>query len=157
MLAAGSTSSSGTGLWRELELEHPPQRAQALGLVVGGLRVLLEGGEALVAHGVLELGDGVGVERVPLAPAPPLIEAARIELRVHEGVGREGALVAHQGLARDHVFADAGYARLRTREVARDELAIEPDRLEDLGAAVAAQRRDAHLGEDLEQPLVRRP
>ena len=36
-----------------------------------------------------------------------------------------------------------------------DELAIEPDRLEDLGAAIAAQRRDPHLREDLEQPLVR--
>ena len=32
----------------------------------------------------------------------------------------------------------------------------EPERLEDLGAAIAGDRRDAHLGHDLEQALFGR-
>src|SRR3972149_2021412 len=55
---------------------------------------------------------------------------------------------------RDHVEADAGPARCRAGEVPVDEVAVQADRREDLGAAIALQRRDAHLGHDLEDPLV---
>ena len=57
-------------------------------------------------------------------------------------------------LTREHVVPDSRDTRGGAREAARDELAIEADRLEDLGAAIALQRRDPHLREGLEQPLV---
>ena len=42
------------------------------------------------------------------------------------------------------------------REVAIDERLVEADRFEDLRAAIALQRRDAHLGHHLEDALVER-
>src|SRR4051812_6348132 len=54
----------------------------------------------------------------------------------------------------DDVDADAADAGRRPREIAIDECPIEPDRLEDLRAAVALQGRDPHLGHDFEDALV---
>src|SRR5690606_35096324 len=50
---------------------------------------------------------------------------------------------------RDARAADSGCG---TREVLVDELLIETQRFEDLRPAIALQGRDAHLGEDLQQP-----
>ena len=47
-------------------------------------------------------------------------------------------------------------ARGRVREVRVDELLAQADRLEHLRAAVALQRRDAHLRHDLQHALVER-
>jgi hypothetical protein len=54
----------------------------------------------------------------------------------------------------DLVEAEAADARGRAGEAADDDLGVEAERLEDLGAAVARDRRDAHLRHDLEQPLL---
>ena len=62
---------------------------------------------------------------------------------------------------RQHVFgdlrktdsADDGHG---AREAAVDHLRSEPQRFEDLGAAVRRERRDTHLGQHLEQALFRR-
>ena len=52
--------------------------------------------------------------------------------------------------------ADAFDARRRPGEVPVDERLAQADGLEDLGAAVAGERRDAHLGHHLEDALVER-
>ena len=54
----------------------------------------------------------------------------------------------------DLVDADAADARRRVREVRIDEFLIQADRFEDLRAAIALQRRDAHLRHDFENALV---
>ena len=46
--------------------------------------------------------------------------------------------------------------RRRPGEVAVDDFLVEADRLEDLGAAVALDGGDAHLGHHLEDALVDR-
>src|SRR5579875_4035255 len=129
-----------------LELEQAPQSRQMTALIVDQPRVLLE--EAIVAgaHRMLELGDGVRVVHVKLAPPPPLIIAADVEFRRQVGLGRERAPMANRALARDRVEADAADARRGPGEVAIDGLLVEANRLEYLRAAIALQRRDAHLG-----------
>jgi hypothetical protein len=119
----------------ELELEQATQRPHANGVVVRRLRVLLEALEALLAHGVLELRDRLGVERVLLAAEPPLIEAAGVELGILERRIREAALVTHRDLLRDDVEADARDPRVGPDEGEIDHLAMQTDRLEDLGAS----------------------
>ena len=121
-------------LWAELEREEPAQRRQVLVLRVDEVRVLLEDRVLLRARGVLELEDGVGIEEVVLAVAPPLVLAAPVELGLAHGPLREGVVVAQERLFRDHVDADAADAGRRPREVAVHEVLREPDRLEDLGA-----------------------
>ncbi len=94
------------------------------------------------------------VRRVPdvvLALDAELVEAARVE-----AVALERGELARAGVGRDPLEPDAADARGRAREVAGDERAPEPDRLEDLRPAVALDRRDAHLREDLEQALADR-
>ena len=59
-------------------------------------------------------------------------------------------------LAGDDVDVGAADPRRGPREVAVDEAAVEADRLEDLRAAVALQRRDPHLRHDLQDALVQR-
>ena len=76
-------------------------------------------------------------------------KAAAVALRV-------GASVAFERLGAELVEADPADRRRRTAEVAVDELAVEPDGLEDLGAAVALDGRDPHLRHHLEQALADR-
>ncbi len=54
----------------------------------------------------------------------------------------------------DFLEADAADARRRIREIRFDELLIQADRFEDLRAAIALQRRDAHLRHDLQHALL---
>jgi hypothetical protein len=95
---------------------------------------------------VLQLEDRLGVEQVELAVAPPLVFAARVQLVHARGLPPEGARVPQAGFTGDHVDADAAHARRRVREESIDEFLAQPDRLEDLRAALAGERRDAHLG-----------
>ena len=89
-----------------------------------------------------------------LAARSPLIQTARVELAVLELLARERLRVAHRDFRRDHVVAHARDARRCSREAALDQVAVEPDRFEDLRAAIGLQRRDSHLRERLEQALV---
>ena len=50
----------------------------------------------------------------------------------------------------DFLEADTFDAACSTREVLVDKFAVETDGFENLGAAVAAERRDTHLGHDLQ-------
>ena len=64
--------------------------------------------------------------------------------------------MASEDFVGDHVDADATDPRGGPREVLIDEGAIETDGFEDLRAAVALQRRDAHLGHHLQDAFVQR-
>src|SRR2546430_7079229 len=67
-----------------------------------------------------------------------------------DGTIGEGALVPLAPFLGDQVDADARHAGGGPGEVAIHEVPVQADGLEDLGAAVALQRRDPHLGHDLE-------
>ena len=150
---AGSTSSSGippSGV-----LAEPQQAAERVpphGVLVHGLRVRLVRLPLLVADGVLEQRDRVGVPLVVLAVAPPGVEPDHRQQRV--AVAGVGPRVAREHVAREALGADAADARRGAGEVALDELRREADGLEDLGAAVRRDRRDPHLRQRLEEPLA---
>ena len=105
---------------------------------------------------MLQLEHRVGVEQVVLAVAPPLVFAAPLEVVLADRPRGERLLVPAPHLLGDDVDADAADARRRAREVLVDEGALEADGFEHLRAAVALQRRDAHLGHHLEDALVER-
>ena len=86
-----------------------------------------------------------------LAVAAPHVHAPD---RQHLAREREGTAVAIERLARENVEADPADPRGGVREVAVDQLALEPDRLEDLRAAVRADGRDPHLRDRLEDCLA---
>ena len=79
------------------------------------------------------------------------------------GFGRDGSgqhprsliteRMAAQRLFFEHVEIDALHAAGRADETAVDDLGAEAECLEDLRALVGLQRRDAHLGHDLEHAL----
>jgi hypothetical protein len=140
----------------ELEVEEAAERAEPLVLLVDRLRVLLEDVEPPRPGRVLEPVDGLGVEQVELPLAAPLILAPLLEGPGPDLAGGIGAGVVRQGLAGDLLQADAADARGGLVEVAGDELLVQADRLEDLGAAVALDRADAHLGHHLDDPLLDR-
>ena len=140
----------------ELEVEQPAQGPHAKGVVVRGVRVFLEALPAVVAHRALEVRHGFGIEGVLLASQTPLIEAPGVELRIFEAAVREASPMAHLRLAGDHVESDSRDARMGSDEGEIDDLPIEPDRLEDLRTAIALERRDPHLREDLEQSQIDR-
>ncbi len=137
-----------------LELHQAAQRAQAFGLVVDELGVLLERRVAAAASRVLELGDRERVEEVVLAIDAVLDVSACAELLVIDRpVGRIRPVLAHLDFAGDHVDADAADAGRRPGEVLVDEVLIQPQRLEDLSAVVALNGADAHLGDYFDDAL----
>ena len=137
------------------EVHEAAQRAEVLRLLVDERRVLLEERVAPGAAGVLELVDRLRVEEVVLAGRAVLVLAAGGQARVDDRpLRREAALVAEPRLLRDDVDPDAADARRRPGEVLVDEVLVQADRLEHLGAVVALDRRDPHLGDHLHDPLV---
>ena len=139
-----------------LHAEEAAQCGAMCVLRVNGARVFLEDPVLPAARRVLQLEDRFRVEEVIFAVAPPLILAARVQLVDTRGLTAERALVAQARFPGDDIDADAAHARGRVREEAIDEFRIEADGLEDLRAAVAGERRDAHLGHHLEDALVQR-
>ncbi len=141
-----------------LQAQQAAQRAQLLGLVVDGGRVLLEDLVALRPRGVLELEHRLRVEEVELALAAPLVLAPDLELAMGP-LGRPrlvGQAVPRRHLGGQHGEPDAADAARGAGEVLVDHGAVEADRLEDLGAGVGGHGRDAHLRHHLEHALARR-
>ncbi len=139
-----------------LKFIKPAKRAVLPALIVDQLRELLEGGEALLLNGVLQFADRLRIEQVILAADAVLIRAAGFEFRVRFGDRPEREIVLHLRFARKNIEADAFDARGRAGEVLLNQRFVQADGFEDLGAAIALQRRDAHLREDLQQSLVDR-
>ena len=138
----------------ELDLEQSAQRAQVLVLLVDQVGVFLERPRVRLPHRVLQLADGVGIQQVILAAQPEVIRAANRKLGLRPRRGPEGVLVLHPRLLREHVQPDAFDPGGRPGKIGLDQSPVQPDGLEDLRAAVALQRRHAHLREGLQQPLV---
>ena len=69
--------------------------------------------------------------------------------------GRPGAVLAGLDLLAHDLDADAADPGRRPGEVLVDEVAVEPDGLEDLGAVVAVDRGDAHPADRLDDALGR--
>ena len=141
-----------------LEAEEPAQRHQPLRLLVDARGVLLEDVVATAPGGVLEPEDRLGVEQVRLALAAPLVLAADLELAVGRGdaSARVRRGVPAGDLLGDDVELDAAELGGRAGEVLVDDSLREADRLEDLGARVGRDRRDAHLGHHLQDALAER-
>ena len=91
-----------------------------------------------------------------LAAHAELIFTAHVERRAIDRNIAEGiAMPAHRllgDLGKPHAFD----ARCGAGEIFRDEIRLEPDRVEDLRAAIGLIGGDAHLGHHLEDPLVDR-
>ena len=141
----------------ELELEQAAERAEPLVLLVDQAGVLLEDVVPARLGGVLEPEDGLGVEQVVLAVAAPLVLAAP------RGAGPAG----RRGWRRRGGGGRASRAAISSRPIPPtreavlskycvDEVLVEADRLEDLGAAIALDRADAHLGHHLDDALLDR-
>ena len=102
---------------------------------------------AAFASGVLEPEDRLGVEEMEFALAAPLVLAADLEAAMGPFGGDRGERqrVAALDRLRDPVEVDAADAARRSGEALVDDVGADPDRLEDLGADVALDGRDAHL------------
>ncbi len=136
--------------------EQAAQRHQPFGLLVDELRVLLEGREVVCASGMLELGDRVRRPHVRFAAHAIGILAARVEMvAIERRIGVGEPVQAHR-FAGDLLEPDALDHRGRAREILVDELRVQPDRFEDLRAAIGLVGRNAHLRHHLEQALADR-
>src|SRR5690606_8304604 len=112
--------------------------------------------EIIVSRGMLKLRDRHRAPVMVLTLDAVVVFTARIE-RVHRMMPIERGSVSPKRFLRDLGDPCSTDPRRRAGEVAIDELLIEPECLEDLRTAVTLQRGDAHLGEDLEQPLTHSP
>ena len=152
---AGSTSSSGTGSSAVL-ISSRPRSVQSWRFWLS-IRSVYSWNvcEALLPHGVLQLRDGLRIVQVILAAGAPVIIAADGQFGLEIGQRAEGvSVLAACASSREHVQPDAFDARRGAGEVLLDQLLVEPDGFEDLRAAIALQRGDAHLREGLQQALV---
>ena len=125
-----------------------------VGLVVLGLVGADEAVEVLDDR----RGDGV-----KLAAAADAVEAGVAELKrggflpfLDWQRGGVGHLVTSEGLAGDLLEADTLDLRRGAGEALLDQFGRDAGSLEDLGAAVAADDGDSHLGHDLEQAALER-
>ena len=140
-----------------LEIEQAAQRGELGRLVVDQRGVGLERLVVAGAHRLLQAVDAFRVEQVVLALGAPLVLAAHGQrVAVAGGTVGERRVVAQQHFLRDHVGADAADARGGPGEVFVDHVLAQAERLEHLRAAIALQRRDAHLRRDLDHALGRR-
>ena len=139
-----------------VELEQRAQRGERSTLLVDRLCVFLEQPEISRSHRMLQSRDRIRVVHVELAGATPLVLAADIEIAVEIRRHFERVVVTRRSLTRDRVEADACHARWRPREVLVDHVLGQPNRLEDLRAAITLRRRDAHLGRDFRDALADR-
>ncbi len=118
-------------------------------LVVLPLGGLVHALDADVSVEALQRGRRPGVD---LAVATEAVDALVEDLRLRA----EGARVAGQRLLRDFLEAEAHDLRDSAGEGEGDDVGVQADGAEDLRAAVAGERGDAHLGHDLEQALFQR-
>ena len=154
---AGSTSSIGIGLFRGLQFHQPAQRAQFAALLIDQLRVFLERLEALLRTACCSLLTVMRIQQMILAADAVLILAADSSSVSDSVNGRKAC----------SCFICASRARTsRPTPSIREAVPVkyfsikrlvQADRLEHLRAAIALQRGDAHLREDLQQSLVDRP
>ena len=105
---------------------------------------------------MLQLEHRLGVEQVHLALAAPLVLATQFQLAVRTFGGPTwvGRRMAHSDLGGHLVHPDATQSADRAGEVLVDQVAAQPDGLEDLRAGVAGHGGDTHLAHDLQDALA---
>src|SRR3569832_1697986 len=108
----------------------------------------------VLPHRMLQFADRRWVQQVVLATLAVLILSPDNEVGLRLRQRLEGEGVFHLRLARQHAKADALNTRSGAWEVRLDEIMVQTDCLKHLGATIALQRRDAHLGEGLQQRFI---
>ena len=139
-----------------LDLEQAAQRQQPLRLLVEDPCERPVALQRIAAHGMLQRGNGFRGPGVVLAAGAVGIFAADVERglvfqRIAERVG-----MAARGFLGDFGQADTFDPRVGADEILGDELRLQPDRIEDLRAAIGLVGRDAHLRHHLQQALADR-
>src|SRR6185437_14376958 len=140
---------------RRRELQQSPQGRERLRLIVDQLRIRLVRGIAARAYRLLQAMDRLRVEEVMLTVGAPLIHPARLQRMAVGLARRKSRAVTHQHLLRDRLHADAADARGGPGEVLIDDVRSQADRLEHLGAVIALDGGNAHLGHDFDHALGR--
>ena len=156
--STGSTSARGTGSTASDRLEQVTRLERRAS--VDELGEALVEVEALALDGFHERvrGDDAPPERlhhlrigrVGLAALAELVEARVLELRL----GRLARGEPSQRLALEPIEADPADRRRRAAEEAATEPPVEPDGLEQAGAAIAGDVGDAHLRHDLQDAVL---
>ena len=139
-----------------LQIEQTAQRRQMLGLVVDGTRVFLEKTIRTGTRGVLQHRHRFGIEQMVFAVTPPLVFTAPIEFGMNHRALGVSAVMPQRHFAGDHVDADTTDARSGPGKILVDKFLRQADGLENLGATIRLNRRDAHLREHLEHAFVQR-
>ena len=103
---------------------------------------------------MLQLADRLRIQQVIFPVDAVVVRAADRQLSLRTRGRLEGILVAHLRFPGDHAQAHALDSRNRPGKVLVHQLLVEADGFEYLRAAIALQRRNAHLRKGLEQPLV---
>ena len=89
-----------------------------------------------------------------LAIYPEVIASTNCKLSISFGDGLKSEGVLQLCFAGEHIKANAADAGSRARKIGTHQVFIQTDCLENLRAAVALQRRDAHLRESFQQAFV---
>ncbi len=104
--------------------------------------------------GLMDIANHLGIEGVILTATTVFEEAARIPLQAVAGM--VGGGMPGQEVAPQRVIPHATDPRRSASKTRLDDVLVDPDDLENLGAPVTANRRDPHLGHDLQDPVVDR-
>ena len=139
-----------------LEFHQSADGQQAFVLLVDRTRELVVIAGVVAAHSMLQLRDRLRRPCVRLAAQAELVDPADIEHPCIERIVTVGLRMTQHGFFGHFGEADALDRGGRAGEIGVDEVGIEPDRVEDLGAAIGLVGRDAHLGHDLENALADR-
>ena len=143
---------------RFLELEETAERCETFGLIVNELGVSLELFVIAHLHRLAECSDRLRSPQVAFAFAAIAVLTAFLENAA--SVGKSDMATSVDFLSdfvdflSDFLETDTFDAACSTREVLVDKFAVETNGFENLGAAVAAERRDTHLGHDLQEALI---
>ena len=141
---------------RRFEIQQPAQRTPLLMLVIHLRRILLENIEPPATHRRLQFMHRRGVKQMLLAILAPLIIAASLQRVRRRRAVRKCHAVPHGNLLRDLLHPDALDARRRPSEVFLHHRRTQPDRLENLCAAVRLHRADSHLRRHFHHAFDRR-
>ena len=135
------------------EFQQAAEREQLPLLLVDQLAVFVELFATVQPRGVLQLGHHLGVEEVGFSLAAPLVLAADVEIeRLGHRGPRKGVFVAMQRASSAIASMPTPWMRLAVRvKYSSTNGAVQPDGFEDLRAAIALLRRDAHLRHHLQQ------
>ena len=139
-----------------LELEQTTQRAELLALIVDQVRITAEVVAVSGAHSILQHSDYLWIHEMGFPFTTPGVFGTTLQTTVGVHLLSVGIAVAHQALCCDLIQPGATDATGGAWKIFADEILVQTDNFEDLGAAVTLQCADSHLGEDFEQALADR-